>query len=63
MNGTVKWYNSGKGYGFIQGEDEKDVFVHRNAIPEGTSLHEGDKVEYEIENSEKGPQAKDIKKL
>ena len=63
MKGTVKWYSGMKGYGFIQGEDEKDIFVHRNAIPEGTSLYEGDKVEYEIENSEKGPQAKDIKKL
>jgi CspA family cold shock protein len=63
MKGTVKWYSGMKGYGFITGEDDEDIFVHRNAIPEGTSLHEGDKVEYEIENSEKGPQAKDIKKL
>ena len=63
MKGTIKWYNAGKGYGFIQGEDEKDVFVHRSAIPNGTDLNEGDKVEYEIEESERGPQATKIKKL
>jgi len=63
MKGTIKWYNARKGYGFIQGEDEKDVFVHQSAIPPGTFLNEGDKVEYEIEESEKGPQATKIKKL
>ena len=62
MKGTIKWYNTRKGYGFIQGEDGKDAFVHRSAIPEGTSLYEGDKVEYEIEDMEKGPQARNIKK-
>ncbi|UCD14326.1 MAG: cold shock domain-containing protein [Thermoplasmatales archaeon] len=63
MKGTVKWYNPRKGYGFIQGEDGKDVFVHQTAIPMGTDLYEEDSVEYEIENSERGPQAKNIKKL
>ena len=63
MKGTVKWYNPRKGYGFIQGEDRKDVFVHQTAIPIGTDLHEEDQVEYEIEDSERGPQAKNIKKL
>lgn len=63
MKGTIKWYNARKGYGFIQGEDEKDVFVHRSAIPNGTYINEGDKVEYEIEDSERGPQATKIKKL
>jgi cold shock protein len=63
MKGTVKWYNSRKGYGFIEGEDGKDVFVHRTALPEGIFLDEGDKVEYEIEEGDKGPNAKDIKKL
>jgi len=63
MKGTVKWYNARKGYGFIEGEDGKDVFVHRSAVPMGTFLNEGDNIEYEIEDSDKGPNAKDIKKL
>jgi len=63
MKGTIKWYNARKGYGFIEGEDGKDVFVHRSVVPTGTLLDEGDKVEYEIEDSEKGPQATSIKKL
>jgi CspA family cold shock protein len=63
MKGTVKWYNARKGFGFITGEDEKDVFVHRSAIPNGTYINDGDKVEYEIEESERGPQATKIKKL
>jgi len=63
MKGTVKWYNARKGYGFIQGEDGKDVFVHRTSVPTGVFLHEGDKVEFEIESSDRGPKATDIKKL
>ena len=63
MKGTIKWYNARKGYGFIDGEDGKDVFVHQSVVPAGTFLNEGDKVEYEIEEAEKGPQATNIKKL
>ena len=63
MEGTVKWYNPRKGYGFIQGEDGKDIFVHRTSIPEGTYLNEGDKVDYQLEDSDRGPQATNIKKL
>ena len=63
MKGTIKWYNDMKGYGFIEGEDGTDVFVHRTAIPTGTGLYEGDQVEYEIEDSERGPKAKNVKKL
>jgi len=63
MKGTIKWYNARKGYGFIQGEDEKDVFVHRSSIPAGIFLNEGDKVEYELEDSDRGPKAINIKKL
>jgi len=62
MKGQVKWYNTRKGYGFILGDDGKDVFVHRSDIPEGTSLNEGDKVEYEIEESDRGPKAINVKK-
>ena len=63
MKGKIKWYNARKGYGFIEGEDKKDIFVHRNSIPDGTYLNEGDQVEYEIEDSDKGPQATNLKKL
>jgi CspA family cold shock protein len=63
MKGTVKWFNERKGYGFIEGEDKKDIFVHRNSIPDGTVLNEGDQVEYEKEDSDKGPQATNIKKI
>ncbi len=63
MKGKIKWYNAMKGYGFIVGEDEKDIFVHRNSISDGTYLNEGDQIEYEIEDSDKGPQATKVKKL
>ena len=63
MKGTIKWYNSRKGYGFIEGKDKKDIFVHHNSIPNGTYLNEGDQVEYEIEESDKGPQATNVKKI
>jgi CspA family cold shock protein len=63
MKGKIKWYNSRKGYGFIEGEDKKDIFVHRDSIPDGTVLNEGDQVEYETEDSDKGPKATNVKKL
>ncbi len=63
MKGTVKWYNDRKGYGFIQGEDGEDVFVHRTAIPMGVFLNEGDRVEFEVEESDRGPKAANVKKL
>lgn len=63
MKGKVKWYNSAKSFGFIEVEGEKDVFVHRNALPEGSTLNEGDEVEFEMEDSPKGPQASNLTKL
>ena len=63
MKGTVKWFNDRKGFGFIEGEDEKDIFVHRNSLAEDTYLTDGDQVEYEIGSSDKGPQAVNVKKL
>jgi len=63
MKGKVKWYNPRKGYGFIQGEDGKDVFVHQTDVPPGTYLNEEDPVEYETEETDRGAKAKNIKKL
>ncbi len=60
--GTVKWFNSGKGYGFIAREGGPDVFVHFTAIQsEGfRTLEEGQKVEFTIEQGKKGPQASSV---
>ncbi len=57
--GTVKWFNESKGFGFISREDGNDVFVHCSSIQGGgyKSLAEGDKVSFEIEESSKGPKA------
>ncbi len=63
MNGTVKWYNDMKGFGFIANEDGTEVFVHRTAIQMGTGLNEGDQVEYEVEDSDRGQRAVNVKKL
>ena len=63
MKGTVKWYNDMKGFGFIEVEEGKDVFVHKTSIPEGTYLNDGDNVEFETEDSERGSQAIKVKKL
>ncbi|GER78136.1 MAG: cold-shock protein [Anaerolineaceae bacterium] len=60
--GTVKWFNGSKGYGFIEREGGKDVFVHFSAIQsEGfKNLNEGQKVEFEVEQGPKGPQAANV---
>ncbi|NIO03817.1 MAG: cold shock domain-containing protein [Proteobacteria bacterium] len=61
--GQVKWFSEKKGYGFITREDGDDIFVHFSAInKEGfRTLHEGDEVEFEISEGEKGLQATDVK--
>ncbi|MFY9268324.1 MAG: cold-shock protein [Candidatus Manganitrophaceae bacterium] len=64
IKGTVKWFNSSKGYGFITREDgEADVFVHFSAIAgEGyKSLEEGNAVEFEVTQGQKGPQATNVR--
>ncbi len=52
-----------KGFGFIEVENGKDVFVHKTSVSEGTYLNDGDNVEFETEDSERGPQATNVKKL
>ncbi|MGN7455351.1 cold shock domain-containing protein [Paenibacillus pasadenensis] len=65
MKGTVKWFNAEKGYGFIQVENGEDVFVHFSAIQaEGfKSLDEGQEVEFDITDGNRGPQAANVVKL
>lgn len=62
-NGTVKWFNERKGYGFIEQEDGTDVFVHFSAINSDgfKTLNEGDRVTFEVEQGQKGPSAVSVK--
>nr|WP_293655621.1 cold-shock protein [Anaeromicrobium sp.] len=62
MNGTVKWFNSEKGFGFITGEDGKDVFVHFSQIQKDgfKSLEEGEEVTFKVVEGQKGPQAEEV---
>jgi CspA family cold shock protein len=61
--GTVKFFNMRKNFGFITGDDGKDYFVHTSGLAEGTSLGEGDKVSFEIVEGDKGEKAEKVKKL
>lgn len=64
--GTVKWFNTEKGFGFIEVEGEKDVFVHSKAVQGnlgGSDLGEGDKVQFDVEQGVKGPQAANVQKI
>ena len=62
--GTVKWFNNAKGYGFIGRDDGSDLFVHYSAIVENgyKTLQEGDKVGFEVTQGNKGPQAANVSK-
>lgn len=63
--GTVKWFNAEKGYGFISTDDGEDVFVHFSAIQgEGfKALEEGQKVQFEVTEGQRGPQASNVTKI
>ncbi len=65
MNGTVKWFNGEKGFGFITGEDGNDVFAHFSQINSDgyKTLEEGQKVSFTVVEGPKGPQAESIEKL
>ena len=64
LKGTVKWFNESKGFGFIEQEEGKDVFVHYSAISGAgfKTLNEGDKVQFEIVDGPKGPAAANVTK-
>ena len=63
--GVVKWFNANKGYGFIKREEGQDLFVHFSSITmKGyKTLAEGDKVSFEVEDTDRGPQAKNVEKV
>jgi CspA family cold shock protein len=63
MKGKVKMFNAERGFGFITGDDGKDVYVHTTAIEGGAPLAVGAEVEYEVEQSDRGLRAKGVKKV
>ncbi len=65
LEGTVKWFNEAKGFGFLEQEGGKDVFVHYSAINSDgfKTLNEGDRVEFEITEGPKGPAAANVRKI
>jgi len=65
VEGTVKWFNNSKGFGFIEHDGGKDVFVHHSSIQmEGfKSLEEGTKVTFDLVEGQKGPSAENVKKI
>ncbi len=64
MQGTVKWFNSTKGFGFITPSDgSKDVFVHHSETQGAQTLQDGDRVEFEVAQGDKGPKATNVRRL
>jgi cold shock protein len=62
MKGTVKFFNTMKGFGFIVGEDGEEYFVHVTGIAEGVNLAENDEVVFEVEQGDRGPKAVNVNK-
>jgi CspA family cold shock protein len=64
-NGVVKWFSDKKGFGFIEQEGERDIFVHYSSIdmPGFKTLSEGDRVSFDVEESDRGPVAKNVSKV
>jgi CspA family cold shock protein len=61
--GTVKFFNRMRNYGFINGDDEKAYFVHGTGLKEGVKIDEGDRVSFKVVEGEKGPKAEEVEKL
>ena len=62
MQGTVKFFNAGKGFGFIAGEDGKEYFVHTTGVAEGVQLNDNDAVTFDVEEGDRGPKAVNVQK-
>ncbi len=62
MKGNVKFFNDSKGYGFIEGEDGKEYFVHMSGLKEGLSIQQNDEVSFEVEEGDRGPKAVNVDK-
>ena len=60
MKGKIKFYNPGKGFGFITAEDGKDYFVHQTGLKEGINLQENDAVTFEVVDGDRGPKAENV---
>jgi cold shock protein len=63
MEGTIKWFNTRKGFGFVKGEDGEDYFVHYSALEANVFLRENDKVSFDPAQTDKGKQAQNVKLL
>jgi len=63
MQGTVKFFNTMKGFGFITGEDGKDYFVHSSGLADGVTIRDEDKVEFKVVEGDRGPKAEKVKKV
>ena len=61
--GTVKFFNTMKRFGFITGDDGKDYFVHESGLKEGTTINEGDKVSFKVVKGDRGEKAEEVEKL
>jgi len=63
VEGTVKFFNEIKNFGFIAGDDGKEYFVHSSGLKPGTTIREGDKVKFEVVQGDKGPKAEQVEKI
>ena len=63
VEGTVKFFNEAKGFGFIAGDDGNEYFVHTTGLKEGTTIREGDKVKFEVVQGDRGPKAEQVEKI